>query len=220
MYKRELSFIINYLDNKEIKINECKPENCYNLSKLDISQITNLENLFRSSLINDICSMNEISSHDCNISKWDVSNVTNMSYMFYKAKYFNQNLNNWDISKVTNLSNMFSYANNFNKPLNNWNTSKVIDMKGMFAETKVFNQNIGNWNLDNIINCDFMFDKAKTFLDKYNSGKPLPNKTEDIKEWFNLNRERMNDIDLKDKYGEEIDMFFNKFTDINSINKI
>ena len=42
---RELSFIINYLDNKEIKINECKPENCYNLSKLDISQITNLENL-------------------------------------------------------------------------------------------------------------------------------------------------------------------------------
>ena len=30
----------------------------------------------------------------------------------------------------------------------------------------------------------------------------------------------MKDIDLKDKYGKEIDIFFNKFTEINSINKI
>ena len=81
--------------------------------------------------------MNEINLHDCNISKWDVSNVTNMSYMFYKAKYFNQNLNNWDISKVTNLSNMFSYTNNFNKPLNNWNTSNVTNMEGMFLMLQI-----------------------------------------------------------------------------------
>lgn len=40
------------------------------------------------------------------------------------------------------------------------------------------------------------------------------------KKWFNLNGDKMNRIDIKDQYGEEIDMFFNKFTDIHSINKI
>ena len=34
--------------------------------------------------------------------------------------------------------------------------------------------------------------------------------TDDIKDWFNLNRDRMNDIDTKNKYGKEIDDFFYK----------
>ena len=39
--------------------------------------------------------------------------------------------------------------------------------------------------------------------------------TNEIKKWINNNREKMNEIDLKDKYGDEIDDFFSKFTNIN-----
>ena len=50
--------------------------------------------------------------------------------------------------------------------------------------------------------------KQKLFLNKYNNGEDLPYNTKKIKEWFDLNRERMNEIDIKDKYGNEIDNFF------------
>lgn len=35
----------------------------------------------------------------------------------------------------------------------------------------------------------------------------LPNYNGRIKEWFNLNRERMNIISIKDTHGKEIDSF-------------
>ena len=63
-----------------------------------------------------------------------------------------------------------------------------------------------------------MFDNAKAFLDKYNSSEPLPNRIEKIKEWFNLNRDKMDAIDIKENYGEEINNFFNKLQ-TNSIQK-
>jgi hypothetical protein len=68
-----------------------------------------------------------------------------------------------------------------------------------------------------IINSYFIFDKAKAFIKKYNNGKPLPNKTDEIKEWIINNREKMNIIDIKDTHGKEIDDFF---TDIYSMNRI
>ena len=198
--------------NEDVKIEKCGPNYCYDLSKLDVSQITNMDSVFCFSNFNDIHSTNGIGLHNGDISKWDVSNVTNMLDMFFFATNFNQDISKWDVSNVTNMSYMFYEARSFNQPLNNWDVSKVTEMIYMFANTLEFNQNISSWNLDNIINCDFMFNKAESFLDKYNSSEPLPNRIEKIKEWFNLNRERMNEIDLKDKYGEEVGDFFSKFT--------
>ena len=51
---------------------------------------------------------------------------------------------------------------------------------------------------------------TKAFLDRYNNGKLLPKYTDDIKKWFNLNRDKMIEIDIKDKHGEEVDDFFSK----------
>jgi hypothetical protein len=56
-----------------------------------------------------------------------------------------------------------------------------------------------------------MFDKAKAFLDKYNSGEALSSYTDEIKEWFNLNREKMKMMNIKEQHGDEIDDFFNNF---------
>jgi hypothetical protein len=111
---------------------------------------------------------------------------------------------------------MFYNTIKFNKPLN-FDTSNVISMESMFYNAKSFNQPIiFDISKATIISC--MFNKANAFKDKYNSGESLPNYTNEIKEWINNNRDRMNDINLKDKYGEEIDMFFNKLQ-TNSIQK-
>jgi hypothetical protein len=65
-----------------------------------------------------------------------------------------------------------------------------------------------------------MFYKAEAFYKKFNNNIPLPLENNDLKEWFNLNRERMNEIDIKIKHGEDIDGFFSNITDIYSTNRI
>jgi surface protein len=113
-----------------------------------------------------------------------------MDYMFYEAKNFNQNISSWDISNV-------------------------INMVSMFYGTREFNQNISNWNLENIEDLNEIFEEAKAFIKKYNSDKPLPEDTKEIKNWFNLNRDKMNAIEIKDKYGKNIDDFFKDIEDKN-----
>ena len=248
---RIFEFATKTSNDQTLIIDKYKPKECYDLSRLDTSKITNMNEIFKNSKFNG------------DISKWEISNVTNMEWMFFNAKSFNQ-LVNFDTSKVTSMEGMFDYAENFNQPLN-FNTSNVTNMSYMFCNARAFNQELNfdtskvtnmdymfyntiefnqplNFDTTNVISMEgmfyranifnqpiifdiskatimsYMFEKTKAFLDKYNSGEPLPNYTNEIKEWIINNRERMNDIDLKDKYGEEIDMFFNKLQ-TNSIQK-
>ena len=184
--------------NEDIKIEKCGPNYCYDLSKLDTSKITNMNEIFKNSKFNG------------DISKWDVSNVTNMLDMFFFAKDFNQPINDWDTSNVTNMSYMFYEARSFNQPIDSWDISKVTEMSYMFANTLEFNQNISSWNLENIKNIDYMFYKAEAFYKKFNNNTPLPLENNDLKEWFNKNSDRINAIDIKENHGEEIDSFFSK----------
>ena len=123
------------------------------------------------------------------------------------------NLSKLDVSQITNMEDIFSYSG-FNSDISNWDTSKVTDVEFIFNNALLFNQNISNWNLDKIENCDNMFEEAEAFLDKYNSGKPLPADSEDIKKWLIKNRDRMNAIDTKNNYGKEIDGFFSNITNL------
>ena len=66
------------------------------LSIWDISNVTNMNNLFKNKI-----------TFTLDISNWDVSNVTDMSNMFNGATNFNQDISNWDVSNVINISNMF-----------------------------------------------------------------------------------------------------------------
>ena len=147
-------------NNKILDINEMHYD--INLSKLDVSNITSMNRLFKNfDFINHSC-------NDVNISNWNVSNVKNMEGMFFDSN-FNQDLNQWNISNVDNMIKMFSYCRNFNTPLtwkiikenvslNNifWECSKIVLVTG--------DRKCHELRLDNSINIYFIKNKKPTRL--------------------------------------------------------
>ena len=194
------SILIKDNENNEVNFNVSEPKECYDLSRLDTSKITNMKKLFI------------YSNFSGDISKWDVSNVTNMEWMFLKAEKFNSDISNWDVSNVTNMDIMFFDAKKFNGDIGNWDISNVVSMSGMFVGANNFDKNLSNWKLNKVENCNQIFACATAFKNKYNKGESFPLDTEDIKAWFNKNRKKMNILNIKEKYGKEIDDFFNNFT--------
>ena len=93
----------------------------------------------------------------------DTSHITDMSFMFFKAKSFNQPIVNWNTSQVTDMSNMFFNAKSFNQPIGNWDTSNVVYMISMFCNAESFNQPIGNWDISNVKNKQGMFKRAFSY---------------------------------------------------------
>ena len=203
---RNSAFLINGNQKEKITIKKCASDKCYDLSKLDTSEIIDMNYLFAYSEFNG------------DISNWDVSNVTSMAYMFYESYNFNGNISNWNVSGVTNMHRMFFSSRLFNKDISNWDVSNVTDMSYMFAFTKSFEQNIGNWNFENIKNLEAIFFGNYKIERKYNNEDFFPTYTEKIKDWFNNNRGKMKEIDIKNiknTHGKEIDDFFYKINKKN-----
>ena len=96
-----------------------------NLNIIDVSKITDMEELFFG-----------LNIHNINISKWDVSNVENMNSMFYAREKFNSDLSKWNVNKVKDMRAMFFGCENFNSDLSKWNVNKVKDMRAMFGRCK------------------------------------------------------------------------------------
>ena len=146
---------LKYLDgsipvpNKDI-IKELISNNL-DISRLDVSRITDMSYLFQNSRFNG------------DISKWNVSNVRNMAGMFDNAAFFNGDISNWDVSNVTNMAGMFQLATSFNGDISKWNVSNVTDMSGMFRFAKSFNSDISNWDVSNVTNMSEMFYFARSF---------------------------------------------------------
>ena len=135
------------------------PTNYPNINSWDVSNVTNMSELF-----NEAFTFNEL------INDWNVSNVTNMSGMFADATSFNQPLNNWDVSKVINMESIFRNATKFNQPLDKWNVSNVTNLSLAFYGAVEFNQPLNSWNVSNVNNMESMFHSAYNFnqiLDKW-----------------------------------------------------
>ena len=123
-----------------------------NISDWNVSQVTDMSNLFR----------NKRTFND-NIGDWDVSSVTNMYGMFAYARNFSQPLNNWDVSQVTDMRVMFDSAGFFNQPLNNWDVSSVTAIYAMFRNASSFNGDVIEWDVSSVSAMPSMFLSASSF---------------------------------------------------------
>ena len=133
--KKELKDLIDYFI--EQFGNEC------NLNWIDVSNVTNMGDMFYASKFNG------------DISQWNVSNVTVMCEMFYASK-FTGDISQWNVSNVTDMLCMFMFSK-FNGNISQWNVSNVINMASMFYKS-VFNGDISNWDVSNVT------DKYKMFF--------------------------------------------------------
>jgi surface protein len=127
------------------------------------STINNLENWDLSNITNLLDMFNSASIFNQDIGGWNVSNVTNMSFMFGSATAFNQDISGWNVSNVTNMNSMFIGAFAFNQDIGGWNVSNVVDMGNMFFGAINFNQDIGSWDVSGVNNMSTMFRGATVF---------------------------------------------------------
>ncbi len=147
----------------------------YDITGWNVSEVTNMSEMFSSSAFNQ------------DIESWDVSSVINMEGMFAGASEFNQALGDWDVSSVTNMNYMFSGATEFNQDIGEWDVSNVTSMIGMFGSNADydyledigwpeddssysprkgainFNQDLSDWNVAKVTNMQNMFADATNF---------------------------------------------------------
>ena len=93
-----------------------------NLNHIDVSQVTNMNNLF-SCYSSDLGSKYKDLNPD--IAQWDVSNVEEMRYMFCFCESFNCDISQWDVSKVKHMKGMFWFCESFNQDLSQWDTRNI-----------------------------------------------------------------------------------------------
>ena len=101
-----------------------------NISGWDVSNVTNMKNLFEN-----------YEYFDENLGSWDVSNVENMYRMFSRCtNYMGDGLDAWGkkVGKVIDMSSMFNKCENLIVNLGSWDVSNVEKMNSMFQKCTNF----------------------------------------------------------------------------------
>ena len=109
----------------------CTSLESLDLSKWDVSNVTNMNKMFLSTSEAGEMKLKSIG----NISNWNTGNVTIMTGMFQHCSALTSlDLSNWNTEKVTDMTYMFSNCNSLeNIKLNNFNTKAATTMQHMFA---------------------------------------------------------------------------------------
>lgn len=137
-----MRFLFNYYRTS----NEAVKTFNADISKWDVSQVTNMAHMFRNA-----------ESFNANIGTWNVGNVSNMGYMFWDAKSFNADISAWQVGQVTDMEYMFYGPESFNADISAWQVGNVTNMNNMFWGAKSFNANIGAWQVGKVTRMVCMF---------------------------------------------------------------
>jgi surface protein len=150
------------------------------LSLLDVSEITDFDNLFEEFNFNKA----RESKYDVDISGWKLTNAKSMKKMFQSCINFNEDLSSWGpyLGSVEDMSYMFFECTNFNQDLSSWKLSNVKNMGHMFEYCETFNQDLSSWGpyLGNVKNMLAMFSKCKNFNQDLSSWGPYLGSVEDM----------------------------------------
>ena len=138
------------------------------LSKLDISGVTNMSEMFYG------CSNLE----NITFGNTNTSSVTNMYYLFYACKRLTSiDISYFDTSSVTIMARMFSECESLLfLDASNFNTENVERMNDMFSYCyKLKSVNVSSFNTSKVINMQGMFYQCKDlkYLDLSNFNTPL-----------------------------------------------
>ena len=104
-----------YHPTTKAELKELVNNNKIKLSQIDVSKMTDFEEVFRN------CKRTDFSG----IEKWDVSNVTNFRNCFRDCKGFNADISGWNTSNAKTMSCMFAGCENFDCDISKWDVSKI-----------------------------------------------------------------------------------------------
>ena len=122
---------------------------CTNLTTVaggDVSQVTNMEEMFRNAI-----------SVTPDVSGWDTSSVTNMAQMFRGTSLANPDVGHWDTSRVTTMEGLFAIAISANPDVSGWDTSSVTNMSSMFFLNSLATPDVSGWDTSSVTNMAQMF---------------------------------------------------------------
>lgn len=129
---------LNFIDTSDVtnmkKLFYGEHGNKFNgdISEWNVSNVTNMEEMFRDSEFNG------------DISRWDVSNVKSFDFMFQNSE-FNGDISEWNVSNATGFQGMFNVSK-FNGDLSKWRPNNKAWMRWMF-EGSDFDGDISSWNI-------------------------------------------------------------------------
>ena len=146
------------------------------LSKLDVSSVTDMKNMFSgcsslstlnvkewdTSKVTNMFGMfiNCKSLTSLDVSKWNTSNVTDMSSMFaYCYALPSLDVSNWNISNVTSICQMFMYCRQLTTlDVSKWDTSRVTNMKNMFVDcSSLPTLDVSRWKTGSVTDMEALF---------------------------------------------------------------
>ena len=142
------------------------------LSKWDVSKVTNLELFIQSS--------SEITS--LNLNNWDTSKVTNFNGLFQYCDKLSDLKFDFRTPSLTSMETIFDRCMGLTElDLSKWDVSQVSSMFAAFNDCRNLTYlRLSNWNMQNVTNISRMFDNANSLSDLIMDGAIFPKKDLDI----------------------------------------